>query len=310
MAIRVVGSSAQAVSNGLAERLREETFGSCVENSVEKGIFNLCINSSLPCLPVLFPCLPVLFPSCSYVVPIFARYTQSVTYTISSIQKELFTTDRKERHFMTENFMTEIRILPARTPTPGLYPPQETKGSKTNVVSYIRPWAIHRERSRMSRRRKEHLSYEQIVTCFVKACGLRKAELERLRVRHFYYGSHPFAHEELWIHVDAFEDIPAHEVPYADSDDRIIAELCKGKEADDLVFSELPDLDYEGLREEYADEMFEVYYDSFGMTGAPNCISELGQLLKQALGLRHYDEKRRRLMRWASRNHRRRSGWF
>jgi hypothetical protein len=166
------------------------------------------------------------------VVPAFTSYALSVPDTISSRQKELFTTDRKERHFMKE-----IRILPAGTPPPGLYPPEETKGHKTNVVYYTKPWAIHRERNTRSRRRKEPLSYEQIVTCFVQACGLRKAELERLRVRHFYYGCHPFAHEELWIHVDAFEDIPAHEVPYAASDDRIIAELCKGKEADDLVFS-------------------------------------------------------------------------
>ena len=154
----------------------------------------------------------------------------------------------------------------------------------------------------MPRKRKEKLSYEQIVEAFVKVCGLRKAELERLRVRDFYRGHHDFTCGcEQWIHVDAFEDIPAHEVPFL-WDEWLIPEICKGRGQDDLVFLALPDLDYEGLREAYADEIFLIYFDSLGLTGAPRTISEVGKLLKQALGLRHYDEKRRREMRWASRN--------
>jgi hypothetical protein len=166
----------------------------------------------------------------------------------------------------------------------------------------------------MGRQRKkiperEKLSYEQLVETFVKACGLRKAELERLRVRDFYRGGeHEFGFEEQWIHVDAFEDIPAHEAPYMGNNEWIIAELCKGRGPDDLVFSSLPDLDYEEQREEYADGLFMVYYDSLGATGAPHNIPGLGKLLKGALGLRHYDEKRRRAMRWASRDMRRMAG--
>jgi hypothetical protein len=144
-----------------------------------------------------------------------------------------------------------------------------------------------------------------VVEAFVNASGLRKAELERLRVRNIYQGGdHDFGFEEQWIHVDAFEDIPAHEVPFM-GEEWIISEVCQGRDPDDLVFPVLPDLDYEGLREEYAYWLFWVYYDSLGATGAPHSISELGQFLKGALGLRHYDEKRRRLMRWASRDMRR-----
>ncbi len=161
----------------------------------------------------------------------------------------------------------------------------------------------------MARTHTQKLTYEQLVETFVRASGLRKAELERLRVRDFYRGGdHDFGFEEDWIHVDAFEDIPAHEVPFTGDKEWIIAELCKGRSPDDLVFSSLPDLDYEGLREDYADSLFLVYYDSLGATGAPHNIPELGKLLKGALGLRKYDEKRRRAMRWASRDMRRMAG--
>lgn len=156
----------------------------------------------------------------------------------------------------------------------------------------------------MAQQRKKNVlkeqPYEQIVETFVKACGLRKTELERLRVRDFYKGHHDGSYEEQWIHVDAFEDIPAHKVPFLSNNEGIIAAVCQDRGSDDLVFPTLPDLDYEELREAYADELFIIYYDSLGATGAPNSISGLGKLLKGALGLRRYDEKRRRVMRWAS----------
>lgn len=82
----------------------------------------------------------------------------------------------------------------------------------------------------------------------------------------------------------------------------IITRVCEGRGPDDLVFPELPDLDYDQLREIYADSLFLSYYEALGLTGAPNNIPELGRHLKQALGLRHYDDKRRRVMRKASRD--------
>ena len=47
-------------------------------------------------------------------------------------------------------------------------------------------------------------SYEHIVTIFAQACGLRKHELESLRVRDFYYEQHAFIYERQWMHVDAY----------------------------------------------------------------------------------------------------------
>jgi integrase len=149
---------------------------------------------------------------------------------------------------------------------------------------------------------EENLTYEQLVETFVKACGLRKAELERLRVRDFSEEHHDFWYETHWVHVDAFEDVPAHEVPIEPNRVWIVARVCQDRGPDDLVFPELPDLDYDQLREEYADGLFQCYYEALGLTGAPNNLPELGQHLKQALGLRHYDEKRRRVMRWARRD--------
>ncbi len=61
----------------------------------------------------------------------------------------------------------------------------------------------------MARTRKKKLTYEQLVETFVKASGLRKAELERLRVRDFYEGHHDFSYEEHWILVNA---IPSKQV--------------------------------------------------------------------------------------------------
>ena len=80
----------------------------------------------------------------------------------------------------------------------------------------------------MARQRKKNVlkaqpTDEQIVATFVKACGLRKAELERLRVRDFYEGHRDGSYEEQWMHVDGFEDIPAHEVPFLSNDEGIIA---------------------------------------------------------------------------------------
>ena len=157
-------------------------------------------------------------------------------------------------------------------------------------------------RHRKKKRFQEKWTYEQTVEMFVLACGLRKTELERLRVRDFYQGRYDFVYEEQWIHVDAFEDLPAHEVPFEPNSIWLIAEVCKGKRADDLVFSELPVLDYESLRDLYATNLFLSYYDCLGMTGAPNTLSGLSKLVKRALGLRHYDARLKQMIRWAYRD--------
>jgi len=157
-------------------------------------------------------------------------------------------------------------------------------------------------RHRKKKRSQEKWTYEQTVEMFVQACGLRKTELERLRVRDFYQGRYDFVYEEQWIHVDAFDDLPAHEVPFEPNSTWLIAEVCKGKSTDDLVFSELPVLDYENLRDVYANNLFLRYYYCLGMTGAPNTLPGLSKLVKRALGLRHYDARLKQMIRWAYRD--------
>ena len=154
----------------------------------------------------------------------------------------------------------------------------------------------------MPRHRREKPTYEQAVEAFVKGCGLRRADLERLRVRDFYRKKRAFVYELQWIHVAAHEDIPEHEVPCMEIYEWTITEVCKGRAPDDLVFPVLPDLDYEALREEYARFLFFGSYESIGTLEGPRSIHEVGQNIKIALGLPRLDETRQKWLRWARRD--------
>ncbi len=149
----------------------------------------------------------------------------------------------------------------------------------------------------MPRLREEKPTYGQIVEAFVKGCGLRRVELERLRVRDFYRKKRVLVYELQWIHVAAHEDIPEHEVPFMEIYEWTIAEVCKGRAPDDLVFPVLPDLNYEALREEYAQFLFFGSYETIGTFRGPRSITEVGQKVKKALGLPRLDETRRAWLR-------------
>jgi hypothetical protein len=154
----------------------------------------------------------------------------------------------------------------------------------------------------MPKRRKEQPTYEQIVKLFVKACGLRRTELERLRVSDFYRKKRDFFYELQWIHVAADGDIPAHEVPFMEADEWTIASLIKNRTSDDLVFPLLPELDYEALREAYAWDYFLGEYQTMGAMQGPGSLHEVGQHVKQALGLPRLDKTRQAWLRWARRD--------
>jgi hypothetical protein len=149
----------------------------------------------------------------------------------------------------------------------------------------------------MPRRRKEKLTFEQIVATFVKGCGLQQTELERLRVRDFYQKKHAFVYELQWIHVDAHDGIPAHEVPFMEPYAWTIEKLCRGRAPDDLVFPILPALDYARLREDYAEFLFFGSYETIGSMEGPQGIHEVGQKVKKALGLPRLDTTRRAWLR-------------
>ena len=150
-------------------------------------------------------------------------------------------------------------------------------------------------------RRRLTLTYEEVVTTFVQSCGLRNSELERLRVRDFYRKKRAFVYEQQWIHVDAHEDVPAHEVPFFESEEWTIARLCQGRAPDDLVFPTLPPLDYAALREDYAEILFIVRYEGIGSLHGAGSLREVGQQVKQALGLPRQDAMLRARLRWARR---------
>lgn len=154
----------------------------------------------------------------------------------------------------------------------------------------------------MTRQRRAKPTYEQIVTDFMKGCGLRQTELERLRVRNFYRKKRDFVYELQWIHVEAQDDIPAHEVPFMEVYEWTIAKVCQGRAPDDLVFPVLPALDYEHLREEYAWFLFFGSYETIGSLEGPRGVSEVGQRVKKALGLPRLDETRRAWLRQVRRD--------
>ncbi len=154
----------------------------------------------------------------------------------------------------------------------------------------------------MPRQHRAKPTYEQIVTDFIKGCGLRQTELERLRVCDFYRKKRAFVYELQWIHVDAYDDILEHEVPFMEIYEWTIAHVCQGRAPDDLVFPTLPALDYAHLREEYAWFLFFGSYETIGSLEGPRSIHEVGQKVKKALGLPRQDETRRAWLRQVRRD--------
>lgn len=137
---------------------------------------------------------------------------------------------------------------------------------------------------------------------FVRGCGLRTIELERLRVCNFYRKKRAFVYELQWIHIAAHDDSPAHEVPVLEIYEWTIARLCQGRAPDDLVFPTLPALEYDALREEYAVSLFFGGYESIGALVGPRRVHEVGQRVKRALGLPRLDETRRAWLRQVRRD--------
>ena len=86
-------------------------------------------------------------------------------------------------------------------------------------------------------------------------------------------------------------------MPFLEPCEWTIAKVCQGRAPDDLVFPVLPELDYARLREGYAWLLFFGGYETIGALEGPRSISEVGQKVKKALGLRRLDAKRRAWLR-------------
>jgi hypothetical protein len=76
----------------------------------------------------------------------------------------------------------------------------------------------------------------ELVRDFVRGCGLRRSELEWLCVSDFYQRYPRGLVEPHWIHIDAMNGLPAHDVPFLNEYAWTIAEVCNGKEPLDQVF--------------------------------------------------------------------------
>jgi len=152
------------------------------------------------------------------------------------------------------------------------------------------------------RHRKETPTPAQILEAFVKGCGLRPVELEQLRVRDIYEETKMGVYETRWVHVEASEESPEREVPFLELYRWAIDAAIKGRAPDDPVFPELPDLDYDQLREEYADLLFFGTLDSLGVVRYPTTFHEMGQRVKRALGLKRLDKTLQSWLRQAKRD--------
>lgn len=149
---------------------------------------------------------------------------------------------------------------------------------------------------------EQQQKFEQLVSDFVRGCGLRREELKWLCPSDFYQRYPRRFVEQNWIHFDTWHGIPAHEVPFLDEYAWTITEVCKGIEPLDLIFPVLPDLDYEALRSDYAGLLFTLRYDSLGATGGPLTLEEVGRQVKHALGLTRMDAQLRAWMQRARRD--------
>src|SRR6266487_130037 len=163
----------------------------------------------------------------------------------------------------------------------------------------------------------------------LKSCGLRRAELERLRLGDITQDDE----EQIWLHVAESEESPARDVPIID-DRAILAiltgqfwliedelseetrrrlrrrwkpirfqEIIRKRATDDLLVSSLsPDLDFEQCRHEYAWYLYFGTIEALGVVEYPTTFNELGEQVRLALGLPKIDEMIRGFMRRAKRD--------
>ena len=149
---------------------------------------------------------------------------------------------------------------------------------------------------------REEAKQTEIISTFVRVSGLRKSEVERLKVRDISFKKRPFVYNVCWVHVEADGDIPAHDAPVFMEHRWLLRQICQGRAPDERIFPVLPDVNYEQLRQEYEQELFLLAYDGLGSTGSLISLQAITYLVKDALGLRYQDDTLRSLLRWARRD--------
>ena len=88
---------------------------------------------------------------------------------------------------------------------------------------------------------------------FSRACGLRRHELQELRVGDVYRDG-----DQLWVHVERGKGGRKREVPVLAAFQERVLEIIRGKNLDDLVIDRIPvRADIHGYRRQYANAFYE-----------------------------------------------------
>src|SRR6266700_2733899 len=151
----------------------------------------------------------------------------------------------------------------------------------------------------------------------LKSCGLRRAELERLRVGDITQDEDG----QIWLHVAESEESPERDVQvfsgfswaivdilaqkFPDTPEEIVSfkEAMSGRSPDELLVSSVPsDLNIEQGRWEYAWWTYFGTIEALDVIHYPRTFNEVGEQVRLALGLSKIDETIRGFMRRAKRD--------
>ena len=151
----------------------------------------------------------------------------------------------------------------------------------------------------------------------LKSCGLRRAELEHLRVGDITQDDT----KQIWLHVAQSDESPARDVPVLRGFDWAITDIlaqtfpatiqnavsfheARSRRAPDelLVASVPPFLDIEQGRRDYAWWMYFMTIGSLGVVEYPQTFHEVGEQVRLALGLPKVDTTILHCMRRAKRD--------
>lgn len=140
---------------------------------------------------------------------------------------------------------------------------------------------------------------------FLKACGLRRTELEQVRCRDISED----AHGHIWVHVAASTERPERNVPVFDGFSWAVIEALlghtlatphniptledakKGRLPDELLFpASIPKgLDVEPLRYQYAQFLYFGTIEALDVVSYPATFHEVAQQVKRAMGWKRLD---------------------
>ena len=150
----------------------------------------------------------------------------------------------------------------------------------------------------------------------LKSCGLRRAELEHLRVGDITQDEEG----HIWLHIAQSDESPARDVPVVRGFDWAITDILaqrfpptfhdvvsfheamSGRAPDELLVASVPPkLDIEQGRRDYAWWLYFTIIGSLGDVEYPQTFHKVGEQVRLALGLPEVDATIRHCMRRAKR---------